>query len=218
MMWNNFISLKDELIRNFIYYCDRPNTDHREEYGHYNWFFSSRVLDMGHVSVVDKRDSHGMWMMHVNAYSKSQTPMPIYGFDVVCSKKKVTGCFHDLSPTGFNDMKMERKEVARTRPLPDWAKEIFSENMIAAGNIKDTNECLELCALGSENLERWFDKATQIPSHAVMDDAEMYEFCNAREKYCFNQLQNPHSFNVMLNLGFPEDYLKDFKTNKQFPY
>jgi hypothetical protein len=40
----------------------------------------------------------------------------------------------------------------------------------------------------------------------------------AREKYCHNQLQNPHSFNVMLNLGFPEDYLTDFKTNKQFPY
>jgi len=217
-MWNDFIELKDDLIRTMTLYCDSPNVDHREDLGHYNWFWSSRVLDMGHVSVVDKRDTHGIWMMHVNAYSKSKTPMPIYGFDVVCSKKKVTGCFHDLSPTGFNDMKMERKQVARTRPLPDWAKEIFSENMIAAGNIKEKDECLELCAFGSENLERWFDKASKIPMYSVMDDAEHYEFCMAREKYCHNQLQNPHSFNVMLNLGFPEDYLTDFKTNKQFPY
>ncbi len=218
-MWNDFISLKKDLLRTFVMYCDSPNViDHREEYGHYNWFFSSRVLDMGHISVVDRRDTHGIWMMHVNAYSKSNTPMPIYGFDVVCSKKKVTGCFHDLSPTGFNDITFERKQVARTRPLPDWAKEIFSENMIAAGNIKEKDECLELCAFGVENLERWFDKAMKIPMHSVMDDAEMYEFCMARERYCFNQLQNPHSFKVMLNLGFPEDYLTDFKTNKQFPY
>jgi hypothetical protein len=225
-VWNDFIDLQHELEGIFTYYCDSAVTDHREEYGHYNWFWRSRVLDMGHISVVDKRESHGIWMMHVNAYSKSNTPMPIYGFDVVCSKKKVTGCFHDLSPTGFNDMTMERKVVKRERELPEWAKEIFSENMIAAGNIRDQDEMQELAAFGMENLERWFIKAVVLPMAEQVEftdldsqyAAEQYEFLLAREKYCHNQLQNPHSFKVMLNLGFPEDYLSDFKSNKQFPY
>ena len=92
-------------------------------------------------------------MMHVNAYSNCTYPMPIYGFDVACAKKKVTGCFHDLSPVGYNDMKMIRKEVKRERELPDFMKEIFSGGMLLAGNITERDQCLEYATQGMDNLE-----------------------------------------------------------------
>lgn len=212
-MWDDFIHLKHELTRIFTYYCENGKPDHYLEQNHYNWYWKSKRLELGHISVVDKRESHGLWMMHVNAYSNCVYPMPIYGFDVVCSKKKVTGCFHDLSPTGHNDMQLVRKEVKRERELPDWAKEIFSGNMLAAGNVTEADECLEYATQGMDSLEAWFlqlEVLDSIPPSA--------KFLHARSRYCHNQLQNPHSFNVMKNLGFPEDYLTEFKTTKQFPF
>ena len=212
-MWNDFIDLKQELTRIFTYYCEGGRPDHYEEYGHYNWYWKSKKLELGHISVVDKRESHGIWMMHVNAYSNCTYPMPIYGFDVVCAKKKVTGCFHDLSPVGYNDMKMIRKEVKRERELPDWAKEIFSGGMLAAGNITERDQCLEYATQGMDNLEAWF-----LQLETIQMIPPSVKFMNARTKYCHNQLQNPHSFNVMKSLGFDEEYLKEFKTTKQFPF
>jgi hypothetical protein len=213
-MWNSFIDLQNELAGKFTFFCDSPKIDHREDLGHYNYYWKSNYLDMGHISVVDKREEKGIWMMHVNAYSKSEYPMPIYGFDVVCSEKKVTGCFHDLSPTGYNDMPVrEDFRETKKRNLPEWAWEIFSREMVAAGNVSDFNEIAELVDIGANNLMHWFDVLLHqepiVPSVAYM---------HARSKYCQNQLLNPHSFAVMLKLGFPEDYLRDFKTSKQFPY
>ena len=212
-MWDDFIELQRELTGIFTFYCEGGRPDHYEEYNHYNWFWKSKKLELGHISVVDKRESHGIWMMHVNAYAKVNYPMPIYGFDVVCGKNKVTGCFHDLSPTGYNDMQMTRKEVSRERELPDWAKEIFSGNMLAAGNITEKDEALEYATLGVDNLEAWF-----MTLERNKPSVPPVQYIGARSKYCHNQLQNPHSFNVMKSLGFPEDYLTEFKTTKQFPF
>jgi len=212
-MWNNFIELQRELTRIFTYYCENPTPDHNEELGHYNFYWKNKRLELGHISVVDKRDSHGIWMMHCNAYARAHYPMPIYGFDVVCSKKKVTGCFHDLSPTGYNDMIMPRKEVKRERTLPEWAVEIFSENMLAAGNVTEEDECLEYAMMGMDSLEAWF-----LRSEALKPIVPAVKYIGRRSKYCQNQLMNPHSFKVMENLGFPSDYLTEFKTSKQFPF
>lgn len=213
-MWDDFIDLKEELYNTFTFFNELPVHDHQPDLGHYNYFWKSTNLDMGHISVVDKRESHSVWMMHVNAYSKGNYPMPIYGFDVVCGKNKVTGCFHDISPTGYNDFPVHNGfEETKRRELPDWAKEIFSEGMVAAGNVKQADELGELINIGASNLMTW---------HEVLNSLEEtkpeHYYDNARKKYCQNQLMNPHSFAVMVKLGFPEDYLRNFKMNKQFPY
>ena len=212
-MWNSFIDLQNELAGKFTFFCDSPKIDHREDLGHYNYYWKSNYLDMGHISVVDKREEKGIWMMHVNAYSKSEYPMPIYGFDVVCSQKKVTGCFHDLSPTGFNDMSFSRTTPSKERTLPEWAKEIFSGEMLAAGNITDEDECIEYATLGMENLELWMMK-----QESLKQKVPSVNYINRRSKYCQNQLMNPHSFKVMESLGFDSEYLTEFKTTKQFPF
>ena len=213
-MWNEFVELQKELTATFTFFAENPKVDHRPDLGHYNFYWKNARLDMGHISVVDKREEKGVWMMHVNAYSRAQYPMPVYGFDVVCGKNKVTGCFHDISPTGYNDFEVANGyEESKRRELPDWAKEIFSEGMVAAGNVNEEKEINELIAIGASNLMTWFE---------VQEGLEMsipdYNYMNALSKYCQNQLMNPHSFAVMMKLGFPEEYLRNFKMNKQFPY
>ena len=52
-----------------------------------------------HIDVVDARESKGLWMMHVCVFPVIQNDGPIYGFDVIAGKNKMTGAFHDFSPS-----------------------------------------------------------------------------------------------------------------------
>ena len=51
-----------------------------------------------HIDVVDARETKGLWMMHCCVFPHLHNPAPIFGFDVVAGKNKITGCFHDFSP------------------------------------------------------------------------------------------------------------------------
>ena len=193
--------------------------------GHVNKFFSNDKLDMGHISIIDMREEKGMWMMHVCAFAKPEYPMPIYGFDVICGRKKITGCFHDVSPTvdvpEVVKVTDEHKQLVnwfvpkRERPLPEWAQAIFSDKMIAAGNVTDDKEIENLANFGLKNLNNWFHHLDDAESYADLGVIKAHE--EAKIKYCQNQLQNPNSKNVMISLGLEKDYVERFK-NIQFPY
>lgn len=233
-MWDKFIDLSEELKLIFDENASRDPDDRIWNECHTNHFWRSSKLEMGHMSIIDMRDSKGMWMMHVNAYSIDETPMPIYGFDVVCGKNKVTGCFHDMSPTNAKDHPVCRKfqeQVSpfvpqRTRELPDWAKEIFSGSMIAAGNVKDEKEADRLVSFAIQHLKDWFEFVNSLNAEQVLKwngsewynvDVPYLSHLAGKSKYCENQLKNENSKNVMISLGLEEGYVNSFK-RIQFPF
>ena len=95
--WNEFIDFSEYLKTTMSGYCGSPSVEVVDQ--HTNYYYASEKTDLAHISIIDMRESKKMWMMHVACYSKSEYPMPIYGFDVICGARKVTGCFHDMSPT-----------------------------------------------------------------------------------------------------------------------
>jgi hypothetical protein len=226
MIWTKMINLSESLNIVFEGHCGLPkNKDIDWNESHINYFFESDKVDMGHISIIDMRETRGMWMMHVNAYAKPKYPMPIYGFDVVCGHKKITGCFHDMSPTVVTDQNKKvsehfQKMTSRFNPkkervLPEWAKNIFSNDMIAAGNVVQENEISTLAYFGLSNLNKWFEVLTYVKP---CDDMEIIAaHMEAKSKYCYNQLQNPNSKNVMVSLGLGKEYVEEFK-KVQFPY
>ena len=220
-MWVPFQQLKDKFRAKLKEECGDEKRDFRIEHGHYNYYYESDRVMMAHISEVNLIATKNIWMMHVNVYSRDTVPMPIFGFDVVAGKNKVTGCFHDMSPTvrlGFG--MTEEIKPTKSRELPDWAREIFSENMIAANNVSNYDEARALATIGRTNLARWFDEVN-LRTPRVTDGVGhtgSVAYMEACSKYCQNQLKNPHSFRVMESLGFPTDYLTEFKTKKQFPY
>ncbi len=218
-MWKKFIQVQQNFTELFDQHAERFDNGEIYEPFHTNIFFQSEKLELGHISVIDKRDDRGMWMMHVAAFARPNYPMPIFGYDVICGKKKVTGCFHDISPTvGESDtafaFEMATKEFTakRKRELPDWAKQIFSNNMIAVGQPDDT-ECEQLVTIGTEMLDIWLNELAET-SICLLQEKD-HE--NAKAKYCENQLKNDNSRNVMIALGMDEEYVKKFK-RIQFPY
>jgi hypothetical protein len=45
-------------------------------------------------------------MMHCCIFPHTHNSSPIYGFDVIAGKNKITGCFHDYSKTNDADHPM----------------------------------------------------------------------------------------------------------------
>ena len=159
-------------------------------------------------------------MAHICLFPNLTNGGPIYGFDVIAGKKKVTGCFHDFSPLLLKDHPLTKYFIEETkwykpskeRELPDWAKAIFSPGMIAAGNITEEREVEQICTLATSNLENYLDKIGHYNSDSKEEDV-----IRAQNFYCEHQQQNPHTPRVMKTLGLPEDDIRLFCTDNLFP-
>ena len=171
-----------------------------------------------HLDIVDKREEKKLYMMHLCVFPHANSSAPIYGFDLIAGPNKVTGAFHDFSPV-CNDThplnklfarKVENYSWSKKRELPEWAKQIFSDSMVAAGNIKDLAELDEVLNLSIETL-------TEYLSYLETDSLTDKDFTDYQNKYCHYQKQNPHTPRVMESLGYDPDTVQRFIQTCLFP-
>jgi len=226
VIWNNLIDCKDEIISVF----DEQATEVAEtgldyfnqpENGWINRVWANDSVRRAHIDVVDARDSKGLWMMHVCVFPTLDNGGPIYGFDVIAGKNKMTGAFHDFSPSsgGVDHPMIEayRDSVedyipSKKRELPEWAQNIFTTSMLAAGNVKTEQEAVEIIRIAVANLRAYFDEIKDFA-----DTAEREDTIRAQNWYCFNQTQNPHTPRTMKSLGLAEQDVERFCTDMLFP-
>jgi phycocyanobilin:ferredoxin oxidoreductase len=221
-MWNKFRDLTKSLDIVCEGYCG-----HAEERGpwhrdHINKFYSSVRCELAHTSVVDLRAEKGLWMMHTAFFSARNYPMPVYGFDVIVGKNKVTGCFHDISPTtGGSPIDETWKkythgfEASRKRELPEWAN-FFSDNMVVMGATADEKEIDQVCHIGLTMANAWFKALEEMDP--TPSEIEICTHEQGKMLYCEGQLKNERSKDVMTNvLGMEREYVERFK-RIQFPF
>lgn len=171
-----------------------------------------------HIDVVDARDTKGLWMMHCCIFPHLHNPAPIYGFDVIAGKNKITGCFHDFSPAGDSEHalidwfagEVSRLQWNKTRKLPDWAERIFTPCMVAAGNVSDEQELAQIVSLVKETTDVYL-KHVGDTNNTAKDTTESQNY------YAQNQKLNPHTPKVMASLGLNEDDVKVFIQECLFP-
>jgi len=226
VIWNNLIDCKDEIISVF----DEQATEVAEtgldyfnqpENGWINRVWANDSVRRAHIDVVDARDSKGLWMMHVCVFPTLDNGGPIYGFDVIAGKNKMTGAFHDFSPSsGGADHPMieayrdsvEDYIPSKQRELPEWAQNIFTGSMLAAGNVKTEEEAVEIIRIAVNNLRAYFDEIKDFA-----DTADREDTIRAQNWYCYNQTQNPHTPRTMKSLGLAEEDVERFCTDMLFP-
>ena len=220
-MWGTLINIKDLLIEEF----DRTGTEINEpgmerfnQPGWINSVWTSKLYRRAHIDVVDARETKGLWMMHCCVFPHTDNPAPIFGFDVIAGKNKITGCFIDYSPAGDANHPMiayfgeeaSRYEWIKKRELPDWAKRIFSPHMIAAGNVSDDSELKQIASLAEICINHYLG--------TIGDTAGQAEnTTEAQNFYAQNQKQNPHTPKVMASLGLNEEDVKAFIQDCLFP-
>ena len=225
MIWDRLIKWKDEtidLLNKELTEYKEPGMErfNNDELGWVNRTWSNKYIRRAHVDVVDVREKKGLWMAHVCLFPGLTNGGPIYGFDIIAGKNKVTGAFHDFSPLLQKEHPLTRWFIeenkwfkpSKERELPDWAKAIFSGGMIAAGNVQEERELNQICTMAVSNLANYIDK---IRNHH--DEAKMKDVIEAQNYYCEHQQQNPHTPRVMQSLGLPDEDIKLFCQDNLFP-
>ena len=225
VIWEKLIDCKDEIIRTFDSYATEVQEEgldafNQPDNGWINRVWANKHVRRAHIDVVDARDTKGLWMMHVCCFPSLNNDAPIYGFDVIAGKNKMTGAFHDFSPSATLDHPMidgykesvEEFIPKKQRELPEWARNIFTDKMLAAGNVNTEEEAVAIINIALDNLKAWFE---EVPEFSGFGDTTLVTA--AQNYYCHNQQQNPHTPAVMKSLGLPEADVDLFCTELLFP-
>lgn len=226
IIWNTLIDCQNQIIDIFNEHAHEISEEgldyfNQPENGWINRVWANENVRRAHIDVVDARDSRGLWMMHVCVFPTLDNGGPIYGFDVIAGKNKMTGAFHDFSASsgGINHPMIDayRESVedfipSKKRELPEWAQNIFTDSMLAAGNVKTEEEAVAIIKIALDNLKAYFN---EIGDFACTADAE--DTKTAQNWYCYNQTQNPHTPRTMKSLGLPEQDVERFCTDMLFP-
>ena len=221
-------ALWDELIDIQIMLEDQFNSTGQivteaisDKFSHKGWIhkvWESDLYRRAHIDIVDERETRGLWMIHCCIFPHIHNPAPIFGFDVVAGRNKITGCFHDYSPAGDNDHPMikwfenevEPLQWNKLRELPDWAKRIFSPSMIAASNVQSSSEIAQIINTVSVTSKYYL-------SHVAATNNTVTSTVNAQNYYAQNQKLNPHTPKVMAALGLNDEEVEIFIQQCLFP-
>jgi phycocyanobilin:ferredoxin oxidoreductase len=220
-VWNKLVDIQQTLERLFSetgVEIFEPGMDRFNQPGWVNRVWSSGNYRRAHIDVVDARSTKGLWMMHCCVFPHIHNPAPIFGFDVIAGKNKITGCFIDYSPTTDREHPMiqyfaeevSRYEWIRKRELPDWAQRIFSPHMVAAGNVQKEEELNQIESLAHILVNHYLETVGNT-NNKVTDTTFEQNF------YAQNQKQNPHTPRVMTSLGLDEEDVRVFIQDCLFP-
>jgi phycocyanobilin:ferredoxin oxidoreductase len=222
-IWNHLINCQNEIIKIFDSYAteyEEPGLDHFNNDSWINRVWHSDSVRRAHIDVVDARDTKGLWMMHCTVMPQLNNDAPIFGFDVIAGKNKMTGAFLDFSASsnpehpmmeGYADSVAEFIP-SKKRELPDWARNIFSDHMLAAGNVKTEEEALAIIDLALSNLRAYFEEVAEYNGNGNVDIVTA-----AQNYYAHNQRQNPHTPRTMKSLGLNEEDVDVFCRDMLFP-
>lgn len=185
----------------------------------YSWeshlFVDSRFRRAG-LDILDMRDTKKFYMIHICIFPNVWDPSPIFGFDVVAGPKKVTGIFHDFSPTNPSDSMLSwfssRVEESgfggEKRQLPEWATNIFSDSIVALSQISDELHLASVLEFAYENLEHYLDNVGVV---------KVEDYTDQQNWYCQNQKKNQHTYRSLLSLGVAQDDVDFYVDKHLFP-
>ena len=218
LIWNSLIEIQHEFERQFDKTGEEIQEPGLERFNWYNKVWTSKHYRRAHIDVVDARETKGLWMMHCCVFPHTHNPAPIFGFDVVAGKNKITGCFHDFSPAGDGEHPLiewfseeaVKLQWNKIRKLPDWAERIFTTSMVSAGNVSDPTEIEQISNMARLDLE-YYLRNVGVTNNTATDTTL------AQNYYCDNQRQNPHTPKVMTALGLNADDVQVFIKDCLFP-
>jgi len=223
IIWNKLIECQNEIIKLFDEHAteyEEPGLTHFNSDTWINRVWHNDSVRRAHIDVVDARDTKGLWMMHCTVMPQLDNDAPIFGFDVIAGKNKMTGAFLDFSASATPDHPMMHGYAdsvrdfipKKKRELPDWAKNIFSDYMLAAGNVNTEEEATAIIQLALDNLTAYLLEVGDYNGFSDKDSV-----IEAQNYYAHNQQQNPHTPRTMKSLGLDEDDVDLFCRDMLFP-
>jgi hypothetical protein len=176
----------------------------------YGWDNRRFISDLFRIAHIERYSDNNLEVLHFTCFPNVINQDPIFGFDIITTEKKCLASFMDWSPVD-NDVTYKSPYDFKTPyNLPDWAKEIFSKDMIA---IVPNDEEFEIMA----NIAiRSFEEYIKMLSESESKPERVHFISEKQNTYCENQQKNERTYNVLKSkLG--EERAKQFMTEVLFP-
>lgn len=214
-VWNRIEKLAGEMEELVRAYGTEVTTP---DYDWHSVVYTSLRYRRAHIHTIDRRDTHKIFILHATIFPHYNDPSPIWGFDAVCGPNKITGAFHDFSSSGGPEHPMIdwfanesiKYQWNKPRELPEWAKAIFSKNMVAAGNVQEDDELTDIHNFAIKSLKYYLENVGNTQESGS-------DYHMAQNRYCHYQKQNPHVIRSMVNMGVEEDIIRRFINEIQYP-
>ena len=218
IVWDKVSKLAADITEKFNATGEVVSGSLEDQYGWHNTLWTSNRYRRAHVEIVDFRETYNIYILHVTVFPHFNDSSPIFGFDAVCGPNKITGAFHDFSISGnpsspmylWFKAKVNGLEWNKPRQLPDWAQQIFSPAIVAAGNLREETEIDQLCSTALTTLDFYL-------KNVGLDQQSGADYHMAQNRYCHYQKQNPHVIKSMISMGVPEPKMKQFVQEILFP-
>ena len=178
-----------------------------ENYGWTNHRFSSNLFRMAHV---ERYSDSKIEVLHFTTFPHKWSPEPIFGFDVICTGKIVTGAYMDLSPILATYPFDEGMDIGGRKPIPEWAT-VFSDRFIMIKPESD-GEFIRFCDWVVDKYDwylnslLWREKKTENIEGVI----------EKQNTYCQVQASNPRTYSALKAL-IGETEARYFMENILFP-
>lgn len=220
-LWNRLNDYANGIAQKFDNKFTEYHDHNMEDLNFKDWsdrFWCSDTVYKAHLKTINPKDGKGLWLMHVNVFPHDGIELPILGFDIVAGPKKITGSFMDYSPLhgsphpyqDYMEIRVKDLEWNKPRELPPWAKEIFSSNMIAVGNLRDDYELDQFMKVTNDLVNHYIEN---LEENAFDSNRDTLPILN---KYCKNQKLNPHLHRSILAMGISEEDKDQYVNNVLF--
>lgn len=220
-LWDQLIELQSCFEDQFNQTGNIVSEASNDTFSHKGWIhrvWTSDLYRRAHIDIIDERETRGLWMLHCCIFPHIHNPAPIFGFDVVAGRNKITGCFHDYSPAGDKNHPMinwfenevDQLHWNKLRTLPEWAVRIFTPSMIAASNVRSSEEITQILTTAS-NTSKYYLANVADTNNTVNSTVQEQNY------YAQNQKLNPHTPKVMAALGLTNDEVEIFIHQCLFP-
>lgn len=226
---NTLRELSDKIIALFDRHLDRfDNERHINEFeGWTDLFWQSDSIRKAHLKIIEPIEGKPkLWLIHINIFPSNLLHYPILGLDVVAGPNKISGSFFDFSPVSdethpiITTFGLATRDLVwkKERELPDWALEIFSPYMVAAGNVREGEETEQFCDVALKLISYYLEQIQHENFWANGGD-----HLDWHNNYCINQKKNKQLWNSLRAMNLDEDkinqYVNDvlFEELKPFP-
>jgi hypothetical protein len=219
-VWYSIEKIREDLITKALSNAEMITSEVKfDKNGWSDIIWTSESFRRAHLSIVDERKGRGMMMLHFCVFPHLHNTAPIFGMDIIAGERKITGAFIDFSPIVENHSMdslfksiVDIYEWRRERVLPDWAKSIFSEHIVAAGNVTDEDELSRLIRLSKSCVISYLDSVEKYNNTAKNDEVII-----AQNRYAIHQKQNPRLHSSLKSFGLSDDEIISFVNDCLFP-
>ena len=212
--------LGETILAKLTSYTDVINVKSPKDYNNEWWTnktFTSWNFRKASIQILNRGN---IYVLHLSIFPHLDDSSPIFGFDIVSTPNKITAAFCDFSVSsnskhpmiGWFKDQVKDLNWKKQRELPDWGKQIFSENMIAATAVNTEEEINQVIDIGIKSLNYYLGN---VGLNA--DDFYIEHTKEAQNKYCFNQKQNTFPVKMLVSYGIKEMDAKNYFNEYLYP-